>query len=300
MISFLTKFRPSLPPVAVLVEYPSVLALRVAKPGRDLQALVQHEEAMTDVVDALGSSGGHKMADALLTRLGRPKRICLVLGDSFFRMQIMTLTDFPRREEERSQIILWHLRKTLNVPVETLRLRYEILQKTAGSVTLWLTLCQEDALAAVENAFSGAGCEVGYVGAASAELHNFALASGLLPEEGPALLLNRTPSYLSFLFTEGGQPVFFRCKETDPDEPGEGRIEQELRLTLAYHREKLGFGKLRKILLRHHPDGLLLPLDGVVDEDVPVETLAASSNGAAGSQPWGGAWLPLVALMEGD
>ena len=54
----------------------------------------------------------------------------------------MTLTDYPRREEERSQIILWHLRKTLNVPVESLRLRYEVLQKTAGSVTLWLTLCQ--------------------------------------------------------------------------------------------------------------------------------------------------------------
>ncbi len=297
MISFLTKFRPTLPPVAVLVESPSILALRVAKPRRDLQALVKHEEAMADVVDALGFSGSSRLADALLTRLGRPKRISLVLGDSFFRMQIMTLTDFPRREEERSQIILWHLRKTLNVPVETLRLRYEVLQKTAGSVTLWLTLCQEDALVAVEKAFSEVGCEVGYVGAASAELHNYALASGLLPEEGPALLLNRTPSYLSFLFTEGGQPVFFRCKETAADELGEGRIEQELRLTLAYHREKLGFGRLRKILVRLHPESLSLPLEGVVEEDVPVETLGAGTSDA---QPWGGAWLPLVALLEGD
>ncbi len=298
MMTMLQRFRPSLPPVAVLLESPSVLALRVNKAGKGFQPLVKHEETMDAVVEALiPSEGGGRLADALLTRLGRPKRLSLILGDPFFRMQVLTLTDFPRHEEERNQIILWHLRKTLNVPVETLRLRYEVIQKTPGSVTLWLALAQEEAVHALERAFAEAGCEVGFVGAASAQLHNLALGAGLLPDEGPALLLNRTPTYLSFLFSDGGQPVFFRCKEMAPDEAGDGRIEQELRLTMAYHREKLGFGKLQKVLVRHHPGSLSLPLEGVLEDDVPVVDLAAVVSADGG---WGSPWLPLVALMEGD
>lgn len=302
MMKLLDRFRPSLPPVAILMEAPSVLCLRVAKPGKNLQALVQHEDSMAVLVDelVLSEGGAARLADAALTRLGRPKRLSLVLGDPFFRMQILTLNDFPRHEEERQQVILWHLRKILNVPVETLRLRYEVLQKTAGSVTLWLSLCQEEAVLALENAFAACGCEVGHIGASTAELHNLAISRGLLPEEGSALLLNRTTGYLSFLFTEGGRPVFFRCKETPPEETGEdgqSRIEQELRLTLAYHRDKLGGGTLTKVLTRCHPRQMAVPLEGVLEEGIPVMDLA-SATGLEGA--WSPDWLPLVSLLEGN
>ena len=302
MMNLLQRFRPSLPPVAMLMEAPSVLALRVAKPGKDLQALVKHEDSMAVLVDSLapGEGGAAKLADAVLTRLGRPKRLSLVLGDSFFRMQILTLNDFPRREDERQQVILWHLRKTMSVPVETLRLRYEILHKESDAVTLWLSLCQEEAVVALEKAFAACGCEVGHIGASTAELHNLALSRGLLPDEGSALLLNRTTGYLSFLFTEGGRPVFFRCKETPPDDAGEGaeaRIEQELRLTLAYYRDRHSGVALSKILTRCHPSGLALPLEGILEEGVPVMDLAV----AAGlDEAWSPDWLPLVSLLEGN
>jgi hypothetical protein len=302
MLTVLQRFRPSLPPVAVLMEAPSVLALRVAKPGKDLQALVKHEDAMASLVDSLvsGEGGAEKLADAVLTRLGRPKRLGLVLGDSFFRMQILTLNDLPRREDERQQVILWHLRKTMSVPVETLRLRYEILHKESNAVTLWLSLCQEDAVVAIERAFAACGCEVGHIGASTAELHNLTLSRGLLPDQGSALLLNRTTGYLSFLFTEGGRPVFFRCKEMPPDEMGEGteaRVEQEIRLTLAYHRDRHSGERLSKILTRCHPRGLTLPLEGILEESVPVTDLAV----AAGlHEAWEPDWLPLVSLLEGN
>jgi hypothetical protein len=167
-------------------------------------------------------------------------------------------------------------------------------------VTLWLSLCQEEAVVALEGAFAACGCEVGHIGASTAELHNLALSRGLLPEEGSALLLNRTPGYLSFLFTEGGRPVFFRCKETPPDETGEGgeaRIEQELRLTLAYYRDRHSGGILARVLTRCHPMGLVLPLEGILEEGVPVMDLAR----AAGlDEVWGPDWLPLVSLLEGN
>jgi hypothetical protein len=295
------RFRPSLPPVAVLMEAPSVMALRVAKVGAGMQPLVMDEDPMAAIVDSAGGEGhGARLADATLTRLGRPKRLCLVLGDPFFRLQTLALTDFPRSEEERVQVIRWHLRKTLNIPVESLRLRYDVLQKDATGVTLWLSACQEDAVVALESAFAEQGCEVGYVGASSVELHNLALARGLYPEEGSVLLLNRTAGYLSFLFSEGGRPVFFRCKESPADEEseiGEARLEQELRLTLAYHRDKLGGGKLSRVLVRRQAPHLSLPLASVLDEDVPVEELSQAAGLGA---PWNPAWLPLVGLLEGN
>jgi hypothetical protein len=295
------RFRPSLPPVAVLMEAPSVLALRVAKPGRDLQPLVMEEDPMASIVDSSGGAGqGEHLANATLTRLGRPKRLCLVLGDPFFRLQMLVLPEFPRNEEERLQVIRWHLRKTLNIPVESLRLRYEVLKKEAAGVTLWVSACQEDAVVALEAAFAEQGCEIGYVGSSSVELHNLALARGLYPEEGAALLLNRSAGYLSFLFTEGGRPVFFRCKENPPDEEsemGEARLEQELRLTLAYHRDKLGGGRLAKVLLRSQTPHLPLPLAGILEEGIPVEDLAQAAGLGA---PWTPAWLPLAGLLEGN
>ena len=70
MRKILDKFRPSLPPVAFMMEAPSVMALRVDKPGKAMQSLVRHEEAMAGLVGGFGAAedGTGRIADALLTR----------------------------------------------------------------------------------------------------------------------------------------------------------------------------------------------------------------------------------------
>jgi hypothetical protein len=304
MIELLRRFKPSFPAVAVLLEPPTLVALRVADKRGDNTPLVQHEEPM-----ALSSEQYlppreefERLAESVLARLGNPRRLSVVLGDPFFRSQILTLTDFPRKDDERQQVILWHLRKTLNLPIDGVRLRYEVLQKTPGSVVLWLTLCPEESVKALEEAFAAKGCEIGHVGASSVELFNLALAKDVMPRDGSCLLINRTPSYLSFLFCENGRPVFFRSKETmDGDEAGgSARIAQELRLTLAYHREKLGRGKLQKIIVRRYPQGVVLPLEEVVDEETRVEELSDVLQPLPNDRRREPEWLPLFGLWEGS
>lgn len=304
MMRLLKNFKPSLPPVAVLMEPPQLLGLRVASARRDLTALVRHEEPLAEHGEQYLPSSAvmDGLAESLLTRLGEPRRISLVLGDPFFRTQVLTLAELPRSEQERQQVILWHLRKTLNYPIDGVRLRYEVLERAPGATTLWLTLCAEDSVRALEEAFSARGCQVGYVGSASVELFNLALAKGLLPREGSCLIINRTPAYLSFLFTDAGRPVFFRSKEMTQEDTAEdslSRVAQELRLTLAYHREKLGRGRLQKILIRRYPAGVSLPLEEVVEEDVAAEDLAAALPALPGNQQRGAEWLPLYGLLEG-
>ncbi len=303
MIRLLKNFKPSLPPVAVLMEPPQLLALRVASAKRDLTALVRHEEALTEYGEQYLPSAAvlDGLTSSLLTRLGEPRRLSVVLGDPFFRTQVLTVADLPRSEQERHQVILWHLRKTLNYPIDGVRLRYEVLEKSPGAVTLWLTLCAEESVKALEAAFAARGCQVGYVGSASVELFNLALAKGLLPREGSCLIINRTPAYISFLFTDGGRPVFFRSKEMveEADDDTLSRVAQELRLTLAYHREKLGRGRLQKILLRRYPAAVALPLEEVVEEDVAVEDMATVLPSLPVNQQRGAEWLPLYGLLEG-
>lgn len=304
MIELLRRFKPSYPAVAVLIEPPALVALRVAEKRGDNTPLVQHQEPIVLGLEQYlpPKEELEGLAESALTRLGNPRRISVVLGDPFFRSQVLTLTDFPRKEDERQQVILWHLRKTLNLPIDGIRLRYEILQRTPGSVVLWLTLCPDESVKALEEAFAAKGCEIGHLGASSVELLNLALAKDVMPREGSSLLINRTPSYISFLFCENGRPVFFRSKETaDGDEAGgTARIAQELRLTLAYHREKLGRGTLQKIIVRRYPEGVFLPLEEVVEEDTRIEEMSDVLQPLPDNRRREPEWLPLFGLWEGS
>lgn len=304
MLRLLKHFRPALPPVAVLLEPPLLAALRVASARKAAEPLVEHEEILPVPSDGLwpAPEEAKRLAESLMVRLGQPKRLSLVLGDPFFRMQVLTLEDFPRQESERQQVILWHIRKVLNVPLDALRLRYEVLHKTPGAVTLWLTLCPEEGARDLEQAFAALGCHLGYLGASSVELFNLGRAKDVVPPEGACLLINRTAAYLSFLFTDEGRPVFFRCKETrglEGDEADSSRLQQEIRLTLAYHHEKINSAKLSKIVVRKCPDGAPLPLEEIAEEGTLIQDWKAVLPPLPGGRLHDCERLPLFGLWEG-
>ncbi len=298
----LRRFRPSLPPVAVLLDPPFLGALRVASSRKETTPLVRHEEDVTSPEEGYlpAAEELEVKVSGLLARLGQPKRISAVLGDSFFRMLVMSLGEFPRQEEERRQVIFWNLRKSLNVPVESLRMSYEVIRRTPSGTTLWVALCPEEPVRLLEAAFQRGGCQLGHLGASSVELFNLARSRDVLTDQGNALLLHRTPAYLSFLFTEGGRPLFFRCKETGASGDGaeEGRLQQEVRLTLAFYKDKLGGGPLEKVLVHRYPEGADLPLEELEAEGTRVETLVSALpplHGGALREPQ---WMPLYALLE--
>lgn len=305
MRPLLQYLRPTLPPVAVLVEPGAVFALRVGASHRDPTPLVRHEESFEVPEDGYlpEQDTMQALAASLLTRIGSPKRIACLLGDSFFKTQVLTLGEFPRAEQERRKVILWHIRKFLNYPIDSVRMDYEIISRAAGSVTLLVTLCPAADIQALESAFAAQGCQVGHVGSSTIELFNLASSKAVLPAGGTALLINRTPNYLSFLFVDKGAPLFFRCKDLDgvqaDDERVNERMLQELRLTLAYYREKLGGERLERVLIRRFPGGSFLPVEDILEEDVVVQDL----SDVLPPLPSGGArepeYLPIFGLLEG-
>ncbi|MEW5765482.1 MAG: hypothetical protein ACOYXN_12795 [Acidobacteriota bacterium] len=302
--NWLTRFRPTIPPVAALLEPPHLYGLRVAEARKDLTTLVRHEEALSSGSEAFLPEGEalERSAESLMTHLGAPKRLSVVVGDPFFKIQVLAVEDFPREEKERAQVILWQLRKLLNAPLDQVRLRYEVLSRSGGTVSLLVAVCREADAAALEEAFARRGCHVGFLGPSSLALLSLAEARGALPSDGSALLVNRTETYLSLLFVDRGIPAFFRCKDLAAFEREEAeeteRLAQEMRLTLAYFRDRVGGSKLSSVWVRRHPPGLALPFEEELEEGVRVNDFASLLPAAPAGAPVEAA-LPLYGVLEG-
>lgn len=293
--------KPSLPPVGVIVEPPFAAAIRAERQGKEVNPTATYVGTIALGPEGmLSPEGAAQFAEAALPRLGSPKRASLVLWDGFFRSQVLEVSDFPKREAERLQVLRWHLRRGLEYPVESGRISYMVLRRTDSSCTIWVSVARADEIAAIEAVFRARGCHLGHVGSSSVELFNLALARDMLCAQGSTLILNRACSSLTFLFAEQGIPLFYRCKELG-QEGAEGadeeRLGQELRLTLAYFRERFGGAPLRRVLVRCQPEDAALPLQEVLaDEEVlhVDRVLALSKPGAA--RPVG--FLPLFQLLE--
>ncbi len=302
--NWLTKYRPTIPPVAALCEPPYLCGLRVAEARKDLATLVRHEEALSGGADSFlpQEEALERAAESLMTHLGAPKRLSLVVGDPFFKVQVLALENFPRDEKERAQVILWQLRKTLNAPLDQVRLRYEVLSRSGGAASLLVAVCREAEAAALEEAFARRGCHVGFLGPSTLALLSLAEVRGVLPSDGCALLVNRTQTYLSLLFVDRGTPAFFRCKDLSTFEREEQeeteRLAQEMRLTLAYYRDRMGGSRLSSVWVRRYPQGLTLPFEEELEEGVRVEDFASLLPTAAGGAPVEAA-LPLYGVLEG-
>lgn len=296
-----TVLKPNLPPVAFLLEPPGALAMRVERQGRCVNPTASYAGTVVlgDGGEILTEAAG-QFVEAALQRLGAPKRASLVLWDGFFRSQILEVSDFPRREAERLQVLRWHVRKGLEFPVEAARIRYNVLRRTDSAFSIWVSVAKAEAVEALEAVFRARGCHIGHIGSSTPELFNLALSKDMLSSQGATLLLNRAGSTITFLFAEQGCPLFFRCKELDvelPPDQARERLDQELRLTLAYFRERFGGAPLRRVLLRSLPEDDLPLGEVLTDEEVLPMDRVLTSGQAGAVRP--AEFLPLFNLMEG-
>jgi len=301
MKSLIERLPASFPEVALVLEPPVAVALRVARGRGGVQVVARAEEPLEwGGEEGLPPDRLRALADRFCTAVGAPQRLSVLLGDPLLKMQVLSLTDFPSGEEERLQVIRWHIRKVLNISLDDLRVRYQVLERSAGAATLWLTLGSETLAKRIEEAFAASGCHVGFLGAVTPELFNLASRHGMLPAEGSVLILSRTARSLSFLFAENGTPRFYRCKELREDDLGveeSHQIAQEIRLTLAYHRERVGGAPLATVLVRSASPGLTLPLEEELGDGVGVQTYGEALRSlAAGGYPQ--AALPLLSVLE--
>src|SRR5512146_1495805 len=127
----------SYPPDVVVLDFDSLTHARLVAARRGPQFLTVRRYRLPEGVISSGSispsvSGSAAITEAvrrLRADAGRADRISLLLPDSWFRMNILTLPSIPASKSDSLDVVKWALRRTLPPDVGELRLAWGLIEK---------------------------------------------------------------------------------------------------------------------------------------------------------------------------
>ncbi|HNQ77584.1 MAG TPA: hypothetical protein PK747_01425 [Acidobacteriota bacterium] len=299
MKNILEYLPPAVPSASFLLEDGILSGVRTEKKKASFRFVSKISETAFEVSSEEWPQR-EEMAPAVeraLLSLGNPDRAAFLLPDVVFRMQVLELENFPKSEEEKEKILLWQARRNLGHPVQDLRIRQHLLEKDGDFTRLWAAAAPRELLAGIEKLFSDRGCHLGFISSPVMVLHPLLEKKGIMKSDGLELLLNMTSKSITFLFTRDGLPVFFRTKELRSGDETADRFAQEIRLTLAFQREKLGNEGLKRVCHRVAGDDMFFPAEDF-DEGTEVVSLNDISPDTETDGIRGYSLLPLLASLE--
>jgi type IV pilus assembly protein PilM len=252
-MSILTALRESAAPAAAV----EIAAGRVAGASlewRGTQAFVaaHASEPLPDgaLVPSLTAANLHDRATVagvlgrVLEKIGRPRRIGLVLPDVVGRVSLVRFAQVPSKFQELDQLVRWQVRKSAPFPIEDAQVSYvQGLQAEDGHEFL-VTLARRAVIAEYEALCSEAGAHAGIVDLSTINVINAVLASSTAPT-ADWLLVNIAAGYTSVALMRGSHVIFFRNRAADTD----GTLADLVHQTAMYYEDRLkGAGFARVIL----------------------------------------------------
>jgi type IV pilus assembly protein PilM len=170
----------------------------------------------------------------LRAETGRWDKASLLLPDSWFRINIIDLQALPESRGEAEQVVRWSLRRTLPIDVASLRIAFEPVMRTAGSVKVLAVSAVEKTLAAIERVFAAAGIDLVLIEPIGLNLWNAITVREPQTSRDRLLFYIRDNDFTTAAF-RGPQPLFIRSRNLNADRT----IEQEIRLSASYLRDTL-------------------------------------------------------------
>lgn len=299
MKNILEYLPPAVPSASFMLEDGQISGIRIEKKKASVRLVSKFSEAAFDFSAEEWPQREEILpaVERALLSLGNPDRAAVLMPDVVFRMQSLDLEGFPKSEEEKEKIVLWQARRNLGHPCPDLRVRYFPLEREGDFTRLWAAAAPRDLLGGIEKAFADKGCHVGLIASPSMVLHGLLAKRGIMRPEGLELFLNITLRSITFLFARGGEPVFFRTKELRHGEDTGDRFAQEIRLTLAFQKEKLGNEGLKRVCYRLAGEDLFFPREEFEEGTEIVSLEEALPGKSPGGLP-GHTLMPLLASLE--
>jgi type IV pilus assembly protein PilM len=183
----------------------------------------------------------------LLERVGRPRRIGLVIPDPVSRVSLVRFEQVPPRAQDLEQLIRWQVRKAAPFPIEEAQVSYVEAGPSAGGREFIVTIARRDIVAEYEELLSAHGSHAGIVDISTFNVINTVLAgSGPTTfQTGDWLLVNVAPDWASIAILRGPQLIFFRTRSADAD----GTLADLVHQTAMYYEDRLqGTGFIRVVL----------------------------------------------------
>jgi hypothetical protein len=196
---------------------------------------------------------GERLA-GLLAALSAPVReASLILPDAWLRLTFIESGDLPRAAEAQAEVVQWEVKRQLPFRVEELRLSWDEvapLPVQSEPRRLLVAFALEALLAQLEEAFTARGVWLGRITSESLALVP-AVGEPLTTASLGALAVVREGGY-TLLFTRRGEPVLYRFKALDDNQPPSLRasaVERDLRLTRAFVADQLPALALERLVM---------------------------------------------------
>ncbi|MBI3402759.1 MAG: pilus assembly protein PilM [Acidobacteria bacterium] len=180
----------------------------------------------------------------VLERVGRPKRIGLVLPDVVAKISLVRFEQVPSRAQDLDQLVRWQVRKSAPFPIEEAQLAYVRGIQAADGQEFIVSLARRAVIEEYEGLCTDAGAHAGVVDLATFNVVNAVLAAGT-PLAADWLLVNVAADYASIALMRGSDLIFFRNRVSDAD----GTLADLVHQTAMYYEDRLGGTGFARVLL---------------------------------------------------
>jgi Tfp pilus assembly PilM family ATPase len=183
-----------------------------------------------------------------LEKVGRPRRIALVVPDAVAKVSLVRFEKVPPRAADLEQLIRWQVRKTAPFPIEEAQVSYARGLHTSEGQEFIVTLARRAVVEEYEGLCTEAGAYAGVVDLATVNVINAVLA-GLGPsgaaETGDWLLINMAADSSSIAILRGADVIFFRNRLADAD----GTVADLVHQTGMYYEDRLQGAGFSRVLV---------------------------------------------------
>jgi len=197
-----------------------------------------------NVVDRAAVSGA---LGRVLERIGRPRRIALVVPDPVAKVSLITFERVAPRAEDLDELVRWQVRKTAPFPIDEAQISYAAGQQTPDGQEFVVSLARRDVIVEYEQLAASEGAHAGIVDLATFNVINAVLAAQH-PSATPAgdwLLVNVAPDYVTLAILRGPHLIFFRNRAAETD----GTLADLVHQTAMYYEDRLSGGGFERVLL---------------------------------------------------
>lgn len=203
----------------------------------------------TAFVPSLTAANAHDRAlvmtalNRVLEKVGRPRRVALVVPDVVGKVSLVKFENVPARTSDLDQLIRWQVRKSAPFPIEEALVSYVYGLRTPEGQEFLVSLARRSVIEEYEGLCAEAGAHAGIVDLATFNVVNAVLAGPELPT-GDWLVTNVAADSASIMILRGTSPILFRNRTADDDE----KLADVLHQTRMYYEDRLnGVGLSRAI-----------------------------------------------------
>jgi type IV pilus assembly protein PilM len=182
--------------------------------------------------------------NVVLERIGRPRRIGLVVPDVIARVSLLKFERVPPRAQDLDQLVRWQVKKGLPFPIEDAQVSYVRAMRADDGHEFLVSLARRDVVLEYEGLCAEAGAHAGIVDLATLNVINAVLAGTGAPT-ADWLLVNIADGYTSIALLRGASLIFFRNRAADT----EGTLTDLVHQTAMYYEDRLTGGGLSRVML---------------------------------------------------